>query len=150
VWGFAALHRQRGWFGDRDASLLADVGGYIGQGIRRAILATALAADGAAEPPGLILVAADGSAESVTPAARRWLGELVDSTSEAAALPLVLVSVAGKARRAGTGQADEVASVRLPTRNGGWLLVHASLLDPTPTAGSRSWSTRPASPSWPA
>ncbi len=46
VWGCVALHRRRGRFQDHEANLVADVGGYIGQGIRRAILATALAAAG--------------------------------------------------------------------------------------------------------
>jgi DNA-binding CsgD family transcriptional regulator len=71
----------------------------------------------------------DGSVETMTPAARRWLGELVDSTSDGPALPLLMVSVADKARRAAAGQTEEVASVRLPRRTGGWLLVDASLLD---------------------
>jgi DNA-binding CsgD family transcriptional regulator len=129
AWGCVALHRRRGRFSDREASLVAEVGGLIGQGIRRAILQTALAADGAAEPPGLILLGGDGSVETMTPPARRWLGELVDSTRDGAALPLLVVSVADRARRAAAGQTREVASVRLPRRSGGWLLVDASLLD---------------------
>jgi DNA-binding CsgD family transcriptional regulator len=81
------------------------------------------------EPPGLILLAGDGSVETMTPPARRWLGELVDSTNDAAPLPLLVVSIADQARRAAAGQTEEVASVRLPRRSGGWLLVDASLLD---------------------
>ena len=129
AWGCVALHRRGGRFQDREAGLVADVGGYLGQGIRRAILATALAADGGPEPPGLILLRGDGSVETMTPAARHWLGQLVDSTSDGAALPLLVVSVADQARRAAAGQTQEVASVRLPRRTGGWLLVDASLLD---------------------
>jgi DNA-binding CsgD family transcriptional regulator len=129
AWGSVALHRRRGRFSDRDAALVADVGGLIGQGIRRAILRTALAADGAPEPPGLILLAGDGSVETMTPPARRWLGELVDSTSDGGPLPLLVASVADQARRAAAGQTEEVASVRLPRRTGGWLLADASLLD---------------------
>lgn len=129
AWGCVALHRRRGRFQDHEARLVGDVGGYIGEGIRRAILTTALAADGGPEPPGLVLLRRDGSVESMTPAATRWLGELVDSTGEFAPLPLIVVSVADKARRAAAGQTQEVASVRLPKRTGGWLHVHASVLD---------------------
>jgi DNA-binding CsgD family transcriptional regulator len=129
AWGCVALHRRRGRFSEREAGLIAGVGGYLGQGIRRAILATALAADGDPEPPGLILLRGDGSVETMTPPARRWLGELVDSTSDGVALPLLVVSVADQARRAAAGQTEEVASVRLPRRTGGWLLMDASLLD---------------------
>jgi DNA-binding CsgD family transcriptional regulator len=129
VWGCVALHRRRGRFQDLEAGLVAAVAGYIGEGIRRAILATALAADAGTDPPGLILLRGDDSVESMTPAARRWLAELVDSTGDGAALPLIVISVADKARRAAASEIQEVASVRLPTRTGGWLRVHASLLD---------------------
>jgi DNA-binding CsgD family transcriptional regulator len=129
AWGCVALHRRRGRFSDREASLIAEVGGLIGQGIRRAILQTALAPDGGPEPPGLILLRRDGSVETMTPPARRWLGELVDSTSDGAPLPLLVASVADQARRAAAGQTQQVASVRSPRRTGGWLLLDASLLD---------------------
>jgi DNA-binding CsgD family transcriptional regulator len=131
AWGCVALHRRRGRFHQREAGLVAEVGGLVGQGIRRAVLATALnqAADGAPEPPGLILLGGDGSVETMTPAAHHWLAELVDSTSDGAPLPLLVASVADQARRAAAGQTQQVASARLPRRTGGWLLVDASLLD---------------------
>jgi DNA-binding CsgD family transcriptional regulator len=134
AWGCVALHRRRGRFSDREASLLAEVGGLLGQGIRRAILATALdqAADGGSEPPGLILLGGDGSVETMTAPARRWLGELVDSTSDGAPLPLLVASVADRARPAAAGQTEQVASARVPRRSGGWLLVDASPLDGDP------------------
>jgi DNA-binding CsgD family transcriptional regulator len=64
----------------------------------------------------------------MTAPARRWLDELFDSTRESAAVPLVLASIAHNARRAAAGQSDEVASVRLPGRSGGWLRLDASLM----------------------
>jgi DNA-binding CsgD family transcriptional regulator len=131
AWGCVALHRRRGRFHEREAGLVAEVGGLIGQGIRPAILVTALdqAADGAPEQPGLILLRGDGSVEGMTAPASRWLAELVDSTSDGAPLPLLVASVADQARRAAVGQTEQVASARLPRRSGGWLLVDASLLD---------------------
>jgi DNA-binding CsgD family transcriptional regulator len=144
AWGCVALHRRRGRFSDREAGLVAEVGGLIGQGIRRAILQTALAADGVPEPPGLILLGGDGSVEAMTAPARRWLGELVDSTSDGAVLPLLVASVAEQARRAAAGQIEQVASVRLPRRSGGWLLVDASPLD-ADTDGRVAVMVHPAS-----
>jgi hypothetical protein len=41
------------------------------------------------------------SVESMTPAAGRWLAEMFDSTGDSSTLPLIVVSVADKARRAG-------------------------------------------------
>jgi DNA-binding CsgD family transcriptional regulator len=132
VWGCVALHRRRGRFDDREARLVSDVSRYIGEGIRRAILVTALTAENGHDSPGLILLRGDDSVESITPAARHWLGDLIDPTGDSSALPLIVVSVADKARRAVAGRGDEVAEVRVPRRTGGWLLMHASLLDREP------------------
>jgi DNA-binding CsgD family transcriptional regulator len=84
---------------------------------------------GQADPPGLIVLGDGGSIEHITPAARAWLDELFDTTGEAPAVPLMLSSVAIQARRAAAGQTDEVATVRLPRRSGGWLRLDASLFD---------------------
>ena len=132
VWGCVAIHRRQGWFDDRDAGLIADVSRYIGEGIRKAILVTALTAENGPDSPGVILLRGDDSVESMTPAARHWLGDLLDATSDSSALPLVIVSVADKARKAADGKTDEVAKVRVPRRTGGWLLIHASLLGNDP------------------
>jgi DNA-binding CsgD family transcriptional regulator len=131
VWGCAAFHRRRGSFEDREADLVADVGGYIAVGIRRAILRTALALGADPDPPGLIVLRADDSVESLTPAGSHWLAEIFDSTSDSAVVPLTVRSVAHQARRAADGGTD-VASVRLPMRAGGWLRMDASLLDADP------------------
>ena len=128
VWGCVAIHRRQGWFDDRDANLVAVVSPYIGEGIRRAILVTALKTDTGADSPGLILLHSDNSVESMTPAARRWLGDLIDTTGNTSALPLVVLSLAERARMVVDGVIDEVAKVRVPRRNGGWFLMHASLL----------------------
>ena len=132
VWGCVALHRRRGTFEDREAAVVAEVGGYIAEGIRRAILATALAADGEPDPPGLILLRGDDSVESVTPAANRWLGEILDPTGGSAGVPMIVVGLAHSARRAGAGRSEELAKARLPRRTGGWLQLDASLLDGEP------------------
>ncbi|MFL5673015.1 MAG: LuxR C-terminal-related transcriptional regulator [Chloroflexota bacterium] len=79
--------------------------------------------------PGLILLRDDDTVERLTPAARNWLNELVDSTNDVAEVPLLAMSVVHQARRAGRGQTDDVATIRLPKRGGGWLRLDASLLD---------------------
>jgi DNA-binding CsgD family transcriptional regulator len=132
VWGCVALHRRRGWFEAWEAELVADAGPYIAEGIRRAILTTARAVDGATEAPGLVLLDGDNRVESVTPVARRWLRDLFDPTAATAELPLLPVAVAEQARRASAGESEEVAGVRVPRRDGGWILVHASVLPGAP------------------
>jgi len=132
AWGAVALHRRQGTFEESDATLVAELGSLVAHGIRRAILRTAATDDRASEPPGLIVLRGDDSIESLTPAASRWLGDVFDSTIASEPTPLTVVSVANKARRAAGGDSDDLASVRLPTRSGGWLRMDASLLDDRP------------------
>jgi len=129
AWGCVAVHRRRGTFSERDADLVADVSRYIGEGIRRAILATAPMAGNGHDSPGLILLRADDSLESMTPSAKHWLGEIVDPTGANSSLPLVVMSLADKARQAFDGTTGDVATVRVPRMSGGWLLMHAALLE---------------------
>jgi DNA-binding CsgD family transcriptional regulator len=129
VWGCVALHRRMGWFTAEEARLVGGVGGLLATGIRRAILRTALEVPIGPDPPGLIVLDKDDRIESVTSPAHAWLDELFDTTRESAAVPLVLASVAQNARRAAVGRTEEVATVRLPRRSGGWLRLDASLLD---------------------
>ena len=132
AWGALALHRRCGTFAAHEADLIADLGGVIASGIRRAILRAALTAGGGPEPPGLVVLREDDSVESVTPAARLWLREIHDSGAASDAAPLTVVSVAQQARLAARGTTDEVAAVRLPTRTGGWVRMDASLLEEDP------------------
>lgn len=132
AWGCVAVHRRRGRFEGPEAAAVAELGGLIAEGIRRAVLATTLAADGQPDPPGLILLRGDDSVESVTPAATRWLGEILDPTGRSARLPMIVVGIAARARRAATEPSEEVASARLPRRTGGWLQLDASLLEGEP------------------
>jgi DNA-binding CsgD family transcriptional regulator len=129
VWGGVALHRRKGTFTDTDAKAITDVGGLLAQGIRRAILRSALSAVGDDEQPGLIVLRRDNSVESMTAAVSRWLGELIDSTATPGTTPLTIASVAEVARRAAAGHSAETATVRLPRRSGGWMRLDASLLD---------------------
>jgi DNA-binding CsgD family transcriptional regulator len=139
AWGCVAIHRRQGTFDEREAGIVADIGRSIGDGIRRAILANAVApntvapntvAPGAGpSAPGLVILSGNDSIEGMTPAAIQWIAEMVDATGDAGAVPLILVTLASVARRAGAGQTEDVARARLPTRSGGLLLVHASVLD---------------------
>lgn len=129
AWGAVAIHRRHGTFTKHEASVIGEIGAIAANGIRRAILAGALATDRDAEPPGVVLLDASDAVDTVSPAARRWLEEVVDTTVSTHEIPLVVASVAHQARRAGAGRSDELASVRVPRRSGGWLRLDASLLE---------------------
>ena len=132
AWGCVALHRHQGRFDADDVALIADAGGYIAKGIRRAILTSALGADDGADSPGLILLREDDSVESLTPAAKFWLSEILDSTADSDELPLIVASVAHRARQALAERTQEVAQARVPRRAGGWLILDASLMGDDP------------------
>jgi DNA-binding CsgD family transcriptional regulator len=129
AWGAVAIHRRHGAFTTHEAGVVAQIGALAANGIRRAILAGAMATDRGSESPGVILLDTADAVDSVSPAARRWLAELVDSTVATHDVPLVVASIAHQARRAGRGRSDELATVRVPRRSGGWLRLDASLLE---------------------
>lgn len=132
AWGCVALHRHQGRFHANEVALIADIGGYIAEGIRRAILTTALGGEDGTDPPGLILLREDDSVESLTPAASFWIGEILDSTADSGELPLIVASVAHRARQALAERTQEVAQARVPRRAGGWLILDASLMGDDP------------------
>lgn len=129
VWGCLAAHRHGGTFNEEEADLVADFSGHIAEGIRRAILATTPIVENGHDLPGLILLRGNDSVESMTPSAKHWLREVVDPTGADSSLPLVVMSLAVKARQAFDGTTDEIATARVPRRSGGWLLMHAAILE---------------------
>lgn len=129
-WGCVAIHRHHGTFSGKEAQSVAAVSHHLATGIRRAILAADRQADGSGQP-GLIIFDSEGALDSKSAAASRWLAAMLDATGAHDAMPLIIVSLAEKARQAAAGRADDVATARLPTRDGGWLVAHASMLDDT-------------------
>ena len=128
AWGCVALHRHHGTFSGQEAQIVTGVGRYLAMGIRRAILAADRRAEGSGQP-GLVIIGSDGALDSKSPAGSRWLAAMLDATGTGDGVPLVIASLAEKARQAANGRTDEVATARLPLKEGGWLVAHASMLD---------------------
>ncbi len=136
------LHRRNGALDDREVAFIGELCGHMAEGIRRAIVVTALASSAGYDPPALILLRGDNSLESLTPAAKRWVSEILDPT-DLARLPLVVLSIAQQARLTMAGHSDDVARARVPCRSGGWLLLDAAGTDGDP-AGRVSVIIQPA------
>jgi DNA-binding CsgD family transcriptional regulator len=132
IWGCLAIHRRTSDFEAQEAALIAMLGPLLAHGIRRAILRTAVTHQIDTDAAGLILLAADDTLESITTSARRWLGELEDVTAASTPVPLIVTSVAHRARVGATDVTGELASSLVPRRSGGWLRIDASLLDADP------------------
>jgi DNA-binding CsgD family transcriptional regulator len=133
-WGGAAMYRAKGRpaYEPADVAFLAEIAPHVAEGLRRAILIQAIPTEEAEDAPGLVLLSADNSVESITPAALRWLSEVLSvSSDDGEQLPNVVYAVASRARfigRGGNGSAG-VARTRIQTPAGRWLILHGSLLD---------------------
>jgi hypothetical protein len=109
AWGAITLLRasDRENFAPEDATLVASVSAHLAEGLRRAMLLTAVSAERAndAEPAGLLLLASDNSITLVDAVAERWLAELRES-GRGQPLPPAVAAVARLDARRGGRRAD--------------------------------------------
>jgi DNA-binding CsgD family transcriptional regulator len=122
TWGSVMLLRGRDLppFAEREAGVVASLGGRIAYALRSAVLLSAATADDTSpDGPALLVLDEHDRLESATIAAAAWLGDL-----DRAALPPAVLSVAAKARTATGG-----ARVRVRGASGEWLVVQGTLLD---------------------
>jgi DNA-binding CsgD family transcriptional regulator len=154
VWGLLGLYREPGQalFDDADKRFLRAVAPDLAEGARRALLVGEATdpdwseADGY-NPPGLVVLGADGRLESFTPGTERWLGELPDGDAVAGLLPSALRALAGRVLRLAEDPARPAgpALSRVLSRSGVWLALHGAVLT---TSGRRLVAViiEPASP----
>jgi DNA-binding CsgD family transcriptional regulator len=128
-WGGLTLLRtaEEPDFSDADVHALAGLVEPLTEGLRVGIVLGAVVTDEITEAPGLLLLDSDGRIVTTTPAAERWLDELVRD-SALGGIPEVVRSVASTAidfddEAAANGIAPRA---RLRTRSGRWLVVHGS------------------------
>jgi DNA-binding CsgD family transcriptional regulator len=133
TWGGLTLLRasDRGNFAPADVAGVASVSPYLVEGLRRALLLSALSAEteDREERAGLALLAPDNSVTLADAAAETWLDEMRrDGSGEA--LPPAVTAVASRARSIANGEApaQAVARARVRTESGRWLIVHGSTL----------------------
>ncbi len=132
AWGAITLLRasDRAHFAPGDAAVVASVSGSLAEGLRRAMLRTALS-EGAPgeEDAGLALLAADNAIVRADAAAEAWIAELGAATT-GSALPPVIAAVASRVRAIADGHAapGAIARARVRTPSGRWLVVRGSTL----------------------
>jgi DNA-binding NarL/FixJ family response regulator len=79
---------------------------------------------------GFLVVAADDSIEMANPAAEQWIDELAPAGHATEPLPLAIRSVVTRTRRAAVGAGDALASARVRTAAGRWVVVRGSRVVP--------------------
>ena len=135
-WGAAGFLREEGepWFTEEERRFLLSVSESLADGFRRAMLLASIVEQAPSEEaPGVIVFDGDGEPEFISPAAERWIAEMVEEPPPAnAAESRIVQVVATRARSIEAGQdpLGLAARSRVQTRSGTWLLLYG-----TPLAG---------------
>ncbi|MFP5332219.1 MAG: response regulator transcription factor [Acidimicrobiia bacterium] len=131
-WGAVALFRTADQppFQAGDRKFIEGISRHVAEGIRTALVLDAVETDGKPDTPGLILLDSSGQVEDLNASAAAFLGEMIDpGTPSQDSLPKVVLAVAEQARRGEAGDSTHGAvRHRVPTRSGGWLILHGTAL----------------------
>lgn len=139
-WGAAAFLRHDGepWFTDAEVRTLVALAPAIGAGLRRSILAPPgpPSAGGPVDHgPGVVVFDAHGDPESISGAAERWIGELIEDpapTTPSESKPVHAVAARAHSIAPGTDPLELAARARVRTRSGRWLLLYGTRLSGDP------------------
>jgi DNA-binding CsgD family transcriptional regulator len=134
TWAALTLLRERGRpdFTRTDVEFLASTAGILAEGVRRSLLTGARPSEGDSfAQSGLLVLAPDGSLETADRNGDRWLGLVGGGGDARSGLPMVVHAVADQARRDDSG---ELATARVRTTRGEWIVVRGSVLGSGPDA----------------
>lgn len=150
-WGVVSLFRDKGRepFGPAEISLVAGLSAPLGDRLRELARPVRTPGPGAGQDPGLILFDPSGTPISINDEARHHLDRLPDGPSTPSplgpALPVWLIGTAAQARAVAAGHDRGAARIRIRTRDGQWLVCHASCTDgPGGTPGPTAVVVQPA------
>ena len=134
-WGTLTLLREtkRPNLTPTDVRFVASLTPVLADGVRRATL-LGDAGDGDRSHTGFLVLAADDTVELANPAAEQWIDELSPLSPPTDPLPAAIRAVAAQARRIAAGDRDVLASARVRTRAGRWLVVRGSPAGPDQVA----------------
>ncbi|WP_308646499.1 LuxR C-terminal-related transcriptional regulator [Nocardia cyriacigeorgica] len=148
-WGYLCLHRADDPLGftRAETELIASVGPHLAHALRRAVLLTGSAA-GAADEPGVVLLAENLSVVAVTPEAEHLLSlvEQLRPSSLPLPAPAYAVAMALRSIEQGTALPQTLPTSRVRARDGRWLTLYASRLSGPPGEQSISVVIKTAEP----
>ena len=133
AWGMLGLYREPGQpqFDADELGFLRELSPYLAEGAQRGLLVGEASDPEGPDAPGLVVLKADWSVESLTPGAERWLDELPDGDWDGRGkLPPSVLAVAGRALRTAESEdaPGEVALARVLSRKGRWMVLHGASL----------------------
>ncbi len=132
-------------FTARETAFLAEAARHVGAGLRSALCRAQAEEAPGTLAPGVIVVDDDVRPLSVTDQAAAWIDELAGVGPDTGdALPAVIFSVVGRAKRNAAGGEPAAPRARVRTAAGRWVSVHASAL----SGDMRAWAVvlEPARP----
>ena len=132
-WGVMCLHREDAshGFDPWEIDLVRRISPHVAEGLRRAVSAgTATAARAETAAPGIIMLDTDLAVVSMSPEAQQWLAEIDDADWPGSTeLPIsIYATAAGLVQLQQGTAAPPPTTVRLRSRSGQWLSLHASTL----------------------
>jgi DNA-binding CsgD family transcriptional regulator len=132
AWGVLALYRAPGQpiFTREERQLLLAIAPHLAEGARRGLLVGEAYEPERPDAPGLVVLGADWSVESLTPGVEHWLCELPGEWGTRGKLPPAVLAVAGRALRSAETKDDpgQVALARVLSNEGRWILLHGASL----------------------
>jgi DNA-binding CsgD family transcriptional regulator len=152
-WGAAGFVRDADepWFTGDDVRLAASLCEVLAEGFRRALLATSVVGTdcGGGDAPGVVVFSERGDTESISPAAERWIAEMIEippPASPADSKMVQMVAVRARSLSAGQDPLELAARSRVQTRSGRWLLLYGTQLSGG-AGGRTAVIIQPAAPS---
>jgi DNA-binding CsgD family transcriptional regulator len=132
-WGYLCLHRADSphGFTPAEVRLIDRLTAHLANGCRPGVTTPYRHATAAA--PGVVVLRPDLSLAAISDDAERWLGHIADHRAGPGRLPMAVYAAAARLQSIDRGTAPPGAAptVRVPSTSGGWLLVHASHLNPS-------------------
>jgi DNA-binding CsgD family transcriptional regulator len=130
--GAVALIRLHGRpdFDDSELAFVESVTAHIGRALRIAYLVSASGVvDNDPNAPGVIVIDVEDRVESITGAGESWLNRLRDSAlTQGEGLPLPVQAIVAKFRSLPLVTATLAPSLRVRTRAGTWVTLHAAAM----------------------
>ena len=133
-WGYLCLHRADSphGFTPAEVRLIGRLAPHLANGCRHSVTMSYRHGITTAAP-GVVVLRPDLSLAAITDEAERWLNQVADHRSGSGRLPVAVYAAAARLQSIDRGTAPPGAAptVRVPSTSGGWLLVHASHLNPS-------------------
>jgi len=130
TWGVVALHREQGAppFTTAERAVVAALTRPLAGALRSRVIRTAGAAAGLPDAPGMLVFDGAGTLLSCNDDAARWLEALPDELHGGSPMPVPVYTVVSHARAVAGGRERGRARLRLLTKSGQWMLMHASVM----------------------